>query len=173
MIGGVRAALALALLLAPPVRAQAASLESRLVPFSLPDLEGRLWTPANLLGKTALVNVWATWCAPCRDELPFVQKLHERLVAREEVIVLSISIDEKPQLAREFAKRHGLTFPVLLAPEFVETHFLATGLGIPVSWLVDPDGVVRRKPARFETDGEAWLAAILKQLEARPAPPAR
>jgi len=173
MIGGVRAALAFALLLAQTVSAEAPSRESRLVPFSLPDLQGRTWTPADLLGKTTLVNVWATWCAPCRAELPFVQKLHERLAAREDVIVLSISIDEKPRLAREFAQKHGFTFPVLLAPEFVETHFLSTGLGIPVSWLVDPDGVVRREPARFENDGEAWLAAVLKQLETRPAPPAR
>ncbi len=158
------------LLLAPRLPAET---ESRLVPFSLPDLQGRTWTPAALLGKTALVNVWATWCAPCRDELPFVQKLHERLAAREDVIVLSISIDEKPQHARRFAKKYGLTFPVLLAPEFVESHFLSTGLGIPVNWLVDPDGVIRRKPARFDKDGEAWLAAVLKQLEAPPAPLAR
>ena len=173
MIGAVSAALALLLLLAPTLPAGAAPPESRLAPFSLSDLEGRTWTPADLLGKLALVNVWATWCGPCRDELPFVQKLHERLAARDDVIVLSINIDEKPQLARQFARSHGLTFPVLLAPEFVETYFLSTGLGIPVSWLVDPDGVMRRKPAPFEKDGEAWLAAVLKQLEAHPAPPAR
>jgi len=165
-------ALGLALLLAPRPPETAAP-ESRLVPFSLPDLEGRVWTPEDLAGKTALVNVWATWCAPCRDELAFVQKLRERLAGREDVIVLSINIDEQPKLAREFAQRHAFTFPVLLAPDFVETHFRATGLGIPVSWLVDPDGVIRRKPAPFEKDGEAWLAAVLKQLEARPAPPAK
>ena len=167
------AAFAAALLLAPVMPGEAAPAESRVVPFSLPDLGGRVWTPADLAGKTAFVNVWATWCAPCRDELPFVQKLHESLAGREDAIVLSINIDEKPQLARQFAKKHAFTFPVLLAPEFVETHFLATGLGIPVSWLVDPDGVMRRKPARFEKDGEAWLSAVRKQLEARPAPPAK
>jgi peroxiredoxin len=148
-----------------------ALLAGPVVPFSLSDLEGRTWTPADLRGRSALINVWATWCKPCRAELPFLQKLHEQLAARTDVVVLSISIDEKPADARALAKKLGLTFPVLLGPEFVETHFLSTGLGIPVSWLVDPDGVLRRAPPRFEeADGEAWLQAMLKTL-ATPPPP--
>ena len=172
MIGAMSAALALLLLLAPTLPGGAAPPESRLAPFSLSDLEGRTWTPADLLGKMALVNVWATWCAPCRDELPFVQKLHERLAARDDVIVLSISIDEKPQLARQFA-RSMASRSRCCWPRSSSRPTSSAGLGIPVSWLVDPDGVMRRKPAPFEKDGEAWLAAVLKQLEAHPAPPAR
>ena len=159
---------ALALLAAPALPEEAT--ERRVAPFSLPDLEGRTWTPADLRGRSALINVWAVWCKPCRAELPFLQKLHEQLASRTDVVVLSISIDEKPADARALAKKLGLTFPVLLGPEFVETHFLATGLGIPMSWLVDPDGVLRRVPPRFEGDGEAWLQAMLKMLEAPPPP---
>ncbi len=144
----------------------------RVVPFSLPDLEGRSWTPADIAGKTTLVNVWATWCVPCRAELPFVQRLHDAVAQRRGVAVISISIDEKPADARAFAKKHALTFPVLLGPEFVETHFLASGgLGVPVSWLVDPDGMIRRTPPRFnEKDGEAWLQAMLTLLAESPTP---
>lgn len=159
-------------LLALPALAQDAAKPVRLVPFSLPDLAGRTWTPADLAGKTALVNVWATWCVPCRAELPFVQRLHEALAGRRDAAVISISIDEKPADARAFAAKHAFTFPVLLGPEFVESHFLASGgLGIPVSWLVDPDGLIRRAPPRFdETDGEAWLRAMLTLLAERPTP---
>lgn len=165
------AALALAVLTAP-VLAQPAPAPARVVAFSLPDLDGRTWTPADLSGRTALINVWATWCVPCRAELPYVQRLHEALAGRTDVAVISISIDEKPADARGFVKKHGLTFPVLLGPEFVETHFLASGgLGIPVSWLVDPDGMIRREPPRFdEKDGDAWLQAMLKALEKAPTP---
>ncbi len=160
----MRDALALAALLV--VAPSAFAAEHRVVPFSRPDLAGRTWTPADLAGRTALVNVWATWCVPCRDELPFVEELAKRLADRKDVVVVTISIDEKPEDARAFVAKQGFTFPVLLGPEFVETHFLSTGLGIPVTWLVDPDGVIRREPPRFEDEakGAAWVEAMLRTL---------
>jgi peroxiredoxin len=172
MIRDVPSALGLGLLLLMgPLRSGEAAAKP-VVPFSLPDLAGRTWTPADLRGRSALISVWATWCAPCQAELPFLQRLHDAVAGRSDVAVLSISIDEKPADARAFVTRRHFSFPVLLGPEFVETHFLATGLGIPVSWLVDPDGMVRREAPRFDRapNGEAWLQAVLDALTRGPSP---
>ncbi len=124
--------------------------------FELRGLDGRTWRRADLAGKVAFVNVWATWCGPCRQELPLLQQLHERLEGRPNVVLVSMNVDEEPGKVAPFVAEHGYTFPVLFAHAYVRTQ-LATR-GIPRNWVVDRSGVWRADEIGFEeADAERWV----------------
>ena len=77
--------------------------------FSLPDLDGRLRGPAEWDGKVLVVNFWATWCAPCRMEIPLLIDLERR---RPGVRVIGIAVD-RPEAVRAFAEEFGIGYPIL------------------------------------------------------------
>jgi len=135
----------------------------RLAELGLRDQGGRLWRLRDLDGKVALVNVWATWCEPCKKELPFVQKLHDSLEGRSDTMVISLNVDEDPALARQYAVEHHLTFPVLPGATYVRE---AIGkLSVPRSWIVG-GGVLTAESYGFrDGHGEAWLAGAIAQIE--------
>ena len=81
--------------------------------FHVTDLDGKSWQPADLAGRAVLLNFWASWCEPCRAEMPALQQLADRHGA-ERLLVLAINFKEKPARALQFAKSTGLTLPVLL-----------------------------------------------------------
>src|SRR5262249_38310034 len=60
--------------------------------FALADLQGKKWQLADLKGKVAFINFWATWCGPCKQELPYVQKLHEQMKENRDVVILTFNI---------------------------------------------------------------------------------
>ena len=74
--------------------------------FELTDLQGRNWSLADLKGKVAFINVWATWCGPCREELPYVQKLTKQLKGRNDVVVLTLNTDEEVGKVEPFMKEN-------------------------------------------------------------------
>src|SRR5271157_2313746 len=82
--------------------------------FTLKDLSGKTWTFAELRGKVVLVNFWATWCPPCRKEMPDLKTLYERF-APQGLVVLAIS-DEEAAKVEPFVRERGVKFPVLLDP---------------------------------------------------------
>lgn len=124
--------------------------------FELRDVDGRTWRRADLAGKVAFVNVWATWCGPCRQELPLLQQLHERLEGRPDVVLVAMNVDEDPGKVAPFVAEHGYTFPVLFAHAYVRKT-LATR-GIPRNWVVDRSGVWRSDEFGFdEADAERWV----------------
>src|SRR5213596_1822984 len=85
-----------------------------LADFTLPDLQGRSVQLAALRGKVVFVNVWATWCPPCVEEMPTIQRLYERLHHRG-LEILAISIDALgAQVVAPFMQKYQLTFPALL-----------------------------------------------------------
>ena len=104
-------------------------------------LDGAKVSLASFKGKVLFVNLWATWCAPCREEMPGMQKLYERMKGENfEMIAISIDKDGKKAVA-PFVKELGLTFPVLLDVEqqaAVPFHIT----GVPETFLVSPDGII-------------------------------
>ena len=82
--------------------------------FTLKDLEGKEWTLSALKGKVVLVNFWATWCPPCRKEMPDLETLSRRYAGKG-LVVLSIS-DEEPSKVVPWIKEHNITYPILLDP---------------------------------------------------------
>ena len=81
--------------------------------FTLVDTTGKTWTPADLKGRAVLLNFWASWCEPCRAEMPALQQIAD-FYGADKLLVLTINFKEKPARAIQFAKTTGLTLPVLL-----------------------------------------------------------
>jgi peroxiredoxin len=110
-----------------------------LADFTLPDLHGRLVQLSSLRGKVVFINVWATWCPPCVEEMPTMQRLYERLQPRG-LEVLAISLDALgAQVVGPFMREHRLTFPALLDTQSSVERLYRTG-GVPESFIVDKRG---------------------------------
>ena len=110
-------------------------------PFRLDDLQGSAVSLASLKGKVVLVNFWATWCEPCREEMPSLQKLRKRMEQRP-FEVITINYGEARERAVDFSTKLGLTLPVLLDPG-KNTAEAWKVRGLPMTFLVDARGKVR------------------------------
>ena len=112
--------------------------------FTFPDLDARKVSLSDFRGKVVLVNIWATWCPPCRDEMPSMQKLYERFKGEHfEILAVSIDADGREAVA-PFIKQMNLTFPVLLDPkEKIRSLYGITG--VPESFIVDREGILVNK----------------------------
>jgi peroxiredoxin len=105
--------------------------------FTLSDLEGRTWRLQDLKGKVVLVNFWATWCPPCRKEMPDLQALYDKY-KDQGLVVLSIS-DEDAAKVSPFINERKISYPVLLDPgRKVNEEFVVEG--IPKSFVYDREG---------------------------------
>lgn len=143
-----------------------------LAEFELLDTHGNRWTRGDLLGKTAVINVWATWCGPCMAELPFVQELHERLEERSDAVVLTFNVDLNPGLAQPAVDEGGYSFPVLFAFDWAQETL--EEIAIPRSWIVDSRGMLRYEQVGFGSDGKGFVEEVLERIaslaDAAPAP---
>ncbi|HWB82665.1 MAG TPA: TlpA disulfide reductase family protein [Bryobacteraceae bacterium] len=105
--------------------------------FALQDLRGRTWDLKKLRGKVVLVNFWATWCPPCREEMPDLEDLYQRFRGQG-LLVLAISGDQPSDL-RKFLAQQKLSFPLLIDPDNkTMKQFRVTG--IPKTFLYDRQG---------------------------------
>jgi len=102
------------------------------VSFTLADLNGKSWTLKDLKGKVVMLNFWATWCPPCRKEMPDLEALYKQFEA-EGFVVLGVS-DDDPDKVREFVQKQGITYPVLLDPGSKVNHMLQIE-GIPKTFV--------------------------------------
>ena len=105
--------------------------------FTLTDLEGKPWSLQGLHGKVVLVNFWATWCPPCRKEMPDMETLY-REFKDSGLLILAIS-DEDISKVKPFIAEHHVTYPILLDPGS-KVHNLFVVEGIPKSFLYDREG---------------------------------
>jgi len=139
---------------------------SRAPEFSLPRLGGgepvRL---ADLRGRVVLVNFWATWCKPCEEEMPAMQRLYQAL-AGPGFELLAISVDEDPAPVERFRERLGLEFPILLDPDQRVAHAWQT-FRFPETLLVDAEGsVVERYVGPKAWDAVAYVDRIRRLVAA-------
>jgi thiol-disulfide isomerase/thioredoxin len=114
--------------------------------YDLVTLDGTRLTPEALRGRVVLVNVWATWCGPCRAEMPLLERMYARHRARG-LVVLGLSVDHAPDAVRAYLRARGVTYPVAVVgpggggPSGVAA--FGAVRGYPTSFLLDRDGVVR------------------------------
>lgn len=110
--------------------------------FTLATLDGGSITLSDLRGRWVLINFWATWCAPCRDEMPFLATL--ALAQGDMLTVLAINMREQPDDVRTFVDELGIRLPILLEPD--DATLLAYRVtGLPTSFLIAPDGTLARR----------------------------
>ncbi len=130
----------------------------------LPDLAGKTVSLSDYRGKPVLINFWATWCDTCREEMPALEGLFRRSGGRFSVI--GVSLDENALSAvPPFAKKHALTFPLLIADRKVSAGYAVRGL--PTAYLIDAEGRIARRWVGA-LDVRAVENDILALLDRRP-----
>lgn len=122
-------------------------LEGKNAPdFALPDLKGKMVKLSDYRGKVVFVNFWATWCKPCEEEMPSMQRMYEVLKKQyQNFELLAVSIDSKePDVVEAFAKKYEVTFPVLHDKKGKIKEMYKT-TGVPETFIVDQNGVIAEK----------------------------
>jgi peroxiredoxin len=147
------------------------------VPFSLNNTQGRTVNLADFSNKVVLLNFWATWCVPCVQEMPALQRLYDKYKDRGfEIVSINVNTKDERKNALDFIKRVGLTFPVLFDPDkqLAEDYGLT---GYPESFFIAPDGtfIAFADPATGKTqvriiadrawDSEPVLNAVSAMLD--------
>ena len=127
--------------------------------FTLPTPGGQRFRLAEQRGKVLLVNFWATWCGPCREEMPAMERLWQRQKDQGFVLV-AVSVDIDPKVVHPYLAKYKLTFPVALDPKLDVGN--AYGVrALPSSFIVDPEGYVTALALGPRSwDGDAALALI-------------
>jgi thiol-disulfide isomerase/thioredoxin len=110
-------------------------------PLDLADLAGREHRLADYRGKVVLVNFWATWCEPCREEMPSMKKLRASLAGKP-FEVLAVNLGESERRVKRFLDEVPLDFPVLLDRDSAAAKLWRARV-LPVSFVVGPDGAIR------------------------------
>ena len=138
-----------------------------LADFALTDLKGNTVQLSALRGKVVFINVWATWCQPCVDEMPTIERLYNQLHARG-LEVVTVSLDPLgAQVVEPFMRRYQLTFPVLLdAKSQVERLYGTTG--VPESFIVDKQGRLVEKVVGPRDWSSPQVLAMFERLMATP-----
>jgi peroxiredoxin len=108
--------------------------------FKLTDLSGDPVSLADLRGKVVFLNIWATWCAPCREEMPSMEKLYQRLHGNKSFVMLAVSQDTSSRAeVAAYVEKHGYHFDVLLDPKnSVAEAYKVTG--VPETFIIDSGG---------------------------------
>lgn len=109
--------------------------------LDLTDLSGKSVSLDDYLGKVVLVNLWATWCPPCREEMPTLQKFYEKYKDKGFVLI-AIDQEETQDVVSPFVAEFGLTFPVWLDLEYLAEREFNTS-NLPSSYVIDRAGTVR------------------------------
>jgi len=130
---------------------------------------GRPVTLADYRGKVVLLNVWATWCQPCRIEMPSMERLQRQLGGSGDFKIVSVSVDEQgDSVVAAFARELGLSFDILHDRSgAIQRTYQTTG--VPESWVIDRDGVIVKKViGPSEWDGPVNEALIRRLIEQHP-----
>ena len=106
--------------------------------FTVTDIDGRKLSLADYKGKVVLLNFWATWCAPCRTEIPHFVEMQNKL-GPEGFQVIGISMDDDAKPVREFAQQYKLNFPVAVGDDKLAERYGGV-LGLPVNFIIDREG---------------------------------
>jgi cytochrome c biogenesis protein CcmG, thiol:disulfide interchange protein DsbE len=146
--GWLSAALSVLALVVAPLSALDAG--AKMPEIGLTDLSGKKVDLASLAGKVVVVDFWATWCAPCKEELPVLQKLYAKYSAKG-LVVVGVSVDKDPSNIKGFLAKLPMTFPIVHdAGQQVAGRYKPPRM--PSSYIVDRKGIVRFVHGGFRAD---------------------
>jgi len=109
--------------------------------FRLLDLDGKAVTLTGLRSKPVVINFWTTWCGYCVEEMPLLEKMHQKWPAKG-LVFLAIDVGEDPTTIREFVKKQGLSFTVLLDTKSEVAEKYNVG-GLPTTYFIDANGIIQ------------------------------
>lgn len=112
-------------------------------PFSLKNIDGRLISLSDYKGKVVLINFWATWCKPCRVEMPSLNRLFKKY-SKQGLVVIGVSIDKTKDPVRKFLEEIPLDFPIVLDSDIsVSKNYKV--FAFPTTFLIDRGGMLKEK----------------------------
>jgi len=129
--------------------------------FTLPKLDGTQLSLSSYRGKVVLLDFWATWCVPCREEIPRFVEMQQKYGDRG-LQIIGVSMDDSPDPVRPFYQQFRMNYPVVMGTAATGEAYGGV-LGLPIAFLIDRDGrIVTRHmgatdPAVFETDVQKVL----------------
>lgn len=126
------------------------------VEFTLPLLDGNKVSLSDWRGQWVVVNYWATWCAPCRKEIPDFSQMHD---ARDDITVLGLAFEDTDvETFEQFLTEYPASYPILLVDVYAPPEALGAPMALPTTFLVDPHGEL----------AETWIGPITsEQITAR------
>ncbi len=131
--------------------------------WKLKDVDGKVVTSDQFKGKVVVLDFWATWCPPCRTEIPGYIRLQKKYAA-DGLVIVGVSVDtDGPEVVRKFMKEFGINYPIVMADDAVVDAF-APIQGYPTTFIIDREGRVRNKKLGREPteDYEKEILAILR-----------
>jgi len=134
-----------------------------LVDFNLPALDGTTAIkPESFTGKIGLLNFWATWCPPCRSEMPSIERLYKAM-DKKKFIIAAINVGETQTAVAEFIRKNNYTFPIYLDQKSTIASIFAAR-GIPTTYVINKEGkIIAVRPGAMEYD-QPKLIEIFKTL---------
>ena len=111
--------------------------------FQLQDPDGQTVSLSEFRGRPVILNFWASWCGPCRMEMPVFQEVYtDEMWRAGGLVILAVNLGESPELVQEFAEYYGLTFPILLDPRS-RIGMIYNAANLPTTYFIDNDGIIR------------------------------
>ena len=133
--------------------------------FTTTSLSGKIFSSDELRGKVVLINFWATWCPPCKAELPLLQKNIYDKINNKDFVVLAISRGEATDTVKKFIDKFNYTFPVYLDKE-TQVYKLFASKYIPRNYVIGKDGTVKLATVGFKkAEFEEMIKLIEKELK--------
>ena len=124
-------------------------------------LDGTMGAQLNTLRGPMILNVWGSWCGPCKEEIPIFRSFYEK--AKDKVSLVGIDVEESSiEDGRKFVEENGITWPNLYDPDGRSREFF--GLGVPVTWFIAADGSVAGKKIGAVKDENELIALTNKYL---------
>ncbi len=142
--------------------AQAAAVSGPAPDFTLKSLGGKNLKLSEMAGNVVLINFWASWCGPCREEMPLLNDLHNKYQPLG-FTVLGINVEEQTDMARGFLKDYPVDFPVLLDDKN-QVSKLYDVVAMPTTVVVDRDGKLRFLHKGYKSGDEKKYRDMVKQL---------
>lgn len=127
---------------------------------------GKKLLPSDLKGKVLFINFWASWCQPCKDEMPSIEALHREMFVNDEFRMITILYKDSLQNALEYMGVSGYTFPVYSdLKDYSSKNYGVTG--VPETYLVDKKGILRKRiigPVEWNSpDAKSFIVSLLNE----------